>query len=135
MLRAPIYIYVHQTPIGIHIFQVVVFAAINIVIAALLFFYTVYFYKVVQDLSKKERIRKRRNLMSTEEKSPVDFVTPMCVWCSETSIVKVPYPAYLKWLDGEMAQYAFKDMSADDRELLISGTHPKCWDLIMGAEV
>jgi hypothetical protein len=72
--------------------------------------------------------------MEPEDKGPVDFITPMCIWCSETAIVKVPHSAYLKWLDGESAQYAFKDMSADDRELLISGTHPKCWDLIMAAE-
>jgi hypothetical protein len=72
--------------------------------------------------------------MEPENKGPVNFITPMCIWCRETAIVKVPYSAYLKWLNGEAVQDAYKDLPTDDRELLISGTHPKCWDAIMAAE-
>jgi hypothetical protein len=34
-------------------------------------------------------------------------------------------------MDGEATQVAFPNMPADQREMLISGTHPVCWDMMM----
>lgn len=34
----------------------------------------------------------------------------------------------------KLVQQAFPNMSADGRELLLSGTHPECWDAMMGPE-
>ena len=35
---------------------------------------------------------------------------------------------YLDWSDGELAQVAFPYLSADEREMLITGICPTCWD-------
>jgi hypothetical protein len=32
------------------------------------------------------------------------------------------------WQAGENIQSVFPDMSLADREIMISGTHPECWD-------
>jgi len=42
--------------------------------------------------------------------------------------------AVTRWREGENIQHAFPDMSAGDREVLISGTHPACWDKLFGEE-
>lgn len=54
--------------------------------------------------------------------------TRPCVVCSERSVLTVDADAYRQWLHGELIHKAFPDMTADRRELLISGTHPACWD-------
>lgn len=56
------------------------------------------------------------------------FLTKPCIGCEETSIVMVDESALRSWQAGTLAQVAFPEMSADKRELLISGTHPACWD-------
>jgi hypothetical protein len=38
------------------------------------------------------------------------------------------------WQAGEIIQVAFPDMSIDDREILISGTHPACWNKLFPEE-
>jgi hypothetical protein len=39
---------------------------------------------------------------------------------------------YWDWQDGALAQDAFPYLSADDRELLISGICPTCWEKSFG---
>jgi hypothetical protein len=53
--------------------------------------------------------------------------TPHCEWCGKTSTVMVNADRYEAWCGGKLVQLAFPDMPADQRELLISGTHPECW--------
>lgn len=36
------------------------------------------------------------------------------------------------WSDGALAQEAFPDLTADQREFLISGITPEEWDMIFG---
>jgi hypothetical protein len=40
-----------------------------------------------------------------------------------------------RWQGGENIQQVFPDMSAEDRELLISGIHPVCWDQLFPKEM
>ena len=61
-------------------------------------------------------------------------VTKPCLHCNETSTLTVDADAYRSWKSGVLIQEAFPDMTADDRELLISGIHPACWDAMFGAE-
>lgn len=57
----------------------------------------------------------------------VTYTTKSCPMCGKTSKMKLDGEAYDKWRGGEFVQVAFPRMSADERELLISGTHPACW--------
>lgn len=55
-------------------------------------------------------------------------VTKTCTWCGNAAVVEVDEVGYVKWKAGEFVQRAFPDMDIPTREMLISGTHPKCWD-------
>ena len=57
----------------------------------------------------------------------VSVKTPPCPECNKRSDVEVDEDAYIRWANGELIQVAFPHMSPDDRELLITGTHPECW--------
>ena len=59
-------------------------------------------------------------------------VTKPCLHCNGTSALSVDAGAYRRWKSGVLIQEAFPDMTADDRELLISGIHPACWHLLFG---
>jgi hypothetical protein len=39
-----------------------------------------------------------------------------------------------RWREGELIQDVFPDMSVNDREMLITGTHPACWDKLFPGE-
>lgn len=58
----------------------------------------------------------------------VVMVTKTCVVCDQDSGILVPREGYEKWQAGAFVQDAFPDMSAADREVLVSGTHDKCWN-------
>ena len=50
-----------------------------------------------------------------------------CPFCGHANEVEVNEEDYLDWGDGVMVQTAFPYLSADEREMLISGICPKCW--------
>lgn len=72
------------------------------------------------------------------ETFPNPFVTVTtlpCFVCGETSEVEVDANAYRYWKNGELlVQDAFPGMSPEQRELLITGTHPSCWDSMFSDE-
>lgn len=51
--------------------------------------------------------------------------------CEKTFIVAVPVSEYKSWKDGMLIQDAMPSLTADDRELLKTGTCPQCWDAKM----
>ena len=53
---------------------------------------------------------------------------PRCMVCGTQSHLRVPVEGWIKRMDGKATHVAFPDMPAEKREMLISGTHPKCWD-------
>ena len=57
-----------------------------------------------------------------------------CPFCHKTHTVQVRGKDYRAWQDGELAQNAFPYLSADEREMLISGICPTCWDGMFGEE-
>ena len=61
-------------------------------------------------------------------------ITKPCIHCNETSTLTVDADGYRQWVSGALIQDAFPDMDADNRELLISGIHPACWDTMFGEE-
>jgi hypothetical protein len=57
------------------------------------------------------------------------YQTRTCVVCGKSTIVELDTVKAEKWLRGSgHVQDIFPEMSKDDRELLISGTHPVCWN-------
>jgi hypothetical protein len=58
---------------------------------------------------------------------------PCCV-CNEYEVWSLDRQAVTKWQEGELIQNAFPDMSMQDREILISGTHPACWEKLFPGE-
>lgn len=51
-----------------------------------------------------------------------------CQFCGVAETVLVDREALELWQGGALAQVAFPWLSDDNRELLISGTHPDCWE-------
>lgn len=63
----------------------------------------------------------------------MDFMTVQCrpcVWCNESSSVRVSVDGYNAWIAGALVQDAFPALSADCRELLKTGIHPECFNKI-----
>ena len=58
---------------------------------------------------------------------------PCCV-CGEYEVWSLDRDAVARWQEGENIQHAFPDMPAQDREVLITGTHPACWDKLFPEE-
>jgi RNase P subunit RPR2 len=74
---------------------------------------------------------KRRKTMIESDNS-MDLVVT-CHNCGDTHCVNVNAEKYFQWKEGGvLIQNAFPDMSADNRELLISMTCGKCWDEMFG---
>lgn len=67
-----------------------------------------------------------------------DFVrvtTAPCRVCGGNSVLRVPTKGYAVWRSGQkLIQDAFPNLSVDDRELLMSGTHPECWNNLFPKE-
>ena len=55
-------------------------------------------------------------------------VITVCPFCSSSHSVDVNSDDYIRWMDGVNAQDAFPYLNSNEREALISGTCPTCWD-------
>ena len=62
------------------------------------------------------------------------LVGRICPFCGEYHEVMVSEADYAAWQGGELAQDAFPYLTADEREILISGICPKCWADTCGGE-
>lgn len=56
------------------------------------------------------------------------MVTPECIMCGRESVLEVPFDGFVKWQAGEFVKIAFPGLTPDEREMLINGTHPECFD-------
>ena len=63
------------------------------------------------------------------------YITKPCCMCGKRSALSLDRNKYLKRQQGTLVQDAFPEMSADDRELLITGTHPGCWDKMFSVKL
>lgn len=54
--------------------------------------------------------------------------------CEKTYTIAVPEQEYQNWKDGMLIQDAMPSLGQDDRELLMTGTCPECWDAMMPKE-
>jgi len=63
------------------------------------------------------------------------FVETMpCMICKQTTSIPIPDELFWRWFNGEFVQDVFPDWSVGKRELLISGTHPNCWEKLFESE-
>ena len=60
--------------------------------------------------------------------------TKRCLVCDKYEVWSLDREAVTRWQEGENIQDAFPDMKLEDREVLISGTHPACWDKLFAGE-
>lgn len=56
--------------------------------------------------------------------------TPTCMHCKMSDIITVSDNEYKQLSKGMALQDVFPDRDADFRELMISGTHAECWDIM-----
>lgn len=61
-------------------------------------------------------------------------VITRCPFCGRGNEVEVNEIDYLDWDDGMLAQEAFPYLSAGEREMLVSGICPDCWNKMFGQE-
>ena len=59
-------------------------------------------------------------------------VSTTCPICGEHEHVIVPLDGYLAWNKGALIQDALPTLSADEREQLMTGICPSCWDTSFG---
>ncbi len=52
---------------------------------------------------------------------------PTCVFCGETTMLELPFPAVKALAAGAFIQDVLPDMPPTEQEVLRSGIHPGCW--------
>jgi hypothetical protein len=61
-------------------------------------------------------------------------VAIQCKICKEDQVIRISEADLKKWQDGELVQNAFPYLSADQRELFITGFCGKCYDNLFKEE-
>lgn len=64
----------------------------------------------------------------------ITFTTPACQACTKTSEFTLDDEKVSRWQAGAYIQDVWPEMTMNDRELIISGTHPKCWEELFAEE-
>ena len=57
-----------------------------------------------------------------------------CPFCGKTAIITVATSDFIAWQGGMLIQNAFPYLSDNERESLISGICPSCWDKMFPPE-
>lgn len=62
------------------------------------------------------------------------IVSRVSPFSGETNTMDLPITVeqYERWLDGELAQHVFWDLTADQREFIMTGITPQEWEKIVG---
>ncbi len=60
------------------------------------------------------------------------LITTTCPFCGQLQLIRVHSKDFHDWENGSPVQEAFPYLSKDDREALISGICPNCWDEMFG---
>lgn len=61
-------------------------------------------------------------------------ITTVCPMCGKVTLVIVNSNDLLTWKNGGLAYDCFPYLSAEEREALISGICPTCWDSVFPEE-
>lgn len=55
-------------------------------------------------------------------------INAKCICCGAKKVYHLPAEDVKAWCNGKLIQEALPQLPAEDREFLISGLCPKCWD-------
>ena len=66
--------------------------------------------------------------------STIAVKTKTCSVCGEYEVWSLDRELVDRWQGGENIQRVFPDMGAGEREILITGIHPACWDKLFLGE-
>lgn len=66
--------------------------------------------------------------------SKAAYTTPRCMVCGQSEVVVLDAADVWRWQTGMKVQDVWPDKTAEERELLQTGTHPWCWDELFGEE-
>jgi hypothetical protein len=66
----------------------------------------------------------------------MNVMTRKCVVCGQNGMLEnVDALGFIRWSElGENIQDALPDLDADQRELLMTGTHAHCWEKMWGPD-
>jgi hypothetical protein len=73
-------------------------------------------------------------MLTLEGKPTIRVQTKNCFVCGKFSVINVDSEAIKQYVGGAFVQDAFPFATADERELLMTGIHPSCWETITGGE-
>lgn len=62
------------------------------------------------------------------------LIKKACPFCKREFQNTFPAEGYRKWQEGALIQDALPDCTADEREFLITGICPECWDKTFGGD-
>ena len=72
--------------------------------------------------------------MTTSNATNHVIVFRTCPFCKKEQRKEYPIEGYTRFMQGAHVQDCFPDMTPDDREFLITGICPTCWDLTFGGD-
>lgn len=72
--------------------------------------------------------------MDNETDEIIEVKSKGCLGCGEPSMLKMRRSQFEAYRDGAFVQVAFADWTPEQRELVVSGTHPACWTTMFGEE-
>lgn len=62
-----------------------------------------------------------------------DAVIKTCMHCKCNTFFKITKEQYEGWVEnGEYIHRLFPNLNAEMREMIITGTHPECWNKMFG---
>ena len=64
----------------------------------------------------------------------VSYTTPPCMGCDQSSVVPLEDDKYARWKLGAFIQQVWPEKSDEERELIMTGTHPACWNEMFSDE-
>lgn len=70
----------------------------------------------------------------TRAGAPAETICKRCFHCGDTSFIQLNASDLNRYQSGEYAQDAFSYLTAEQREIIISGTHPECWNELFGKD-
>jgi hypothetical protein len=70
----------------------------------------------------------------TRAGAQAETICKRCFHCGETSFIQLNVSDLNSYQSGLYAQDAFPYLTAEQREIIISGTHPECWNELFGKD-
>jgi hypothetical protein len=61
----------------------------------------------------------------------ISYVSPACILCGKSTTMELDSEDIYKWRGGSLIQDIWPDMPKEQREVIMSGTHPECWSEIV----